>query len=1139
MIRYTPLLVLLLLILIGRQCTNLHVEDSESLESVVLLSSASPTSGIRFKLKTNNTCLCLVNLLLLANDIQLNPGPPKYPCGTCGKAVTWKQKAICCDSCDIWFHVQCENVRSQIYECMQNSNTTWECIQCGMPNFSTTLFDLTKLDNNNNPYSVLSDVPDHLNVSNTSSIGSPLLTSSPSRTTTSQEKPKYQHKPKKVSFKPLRILNVNCQSIKNKIPEFHTLVDSVKPDIIFGTESWLSCDIFDAEIFPGNYNIFRRDRAGKQGGGVFIAVNTDIIALREIELETDCELIWVKITIAGCKALHVCCYYRPDVNDEHSLDQFEIALNRLKNQTQNVIIAGDFNFPGWIWNNNETENYIKTNTTNRPLHERFGELLHDFGLTQLVTKPTRGDNILDLILTNNPSIVNKTEILPGISDHDCCFAEFDINPKANRQKPRQIPLYNKADWTSFKQHINQTYKKLKESKIQTNTNSLWEILKKDIQDGISLFIPTKMAKHTDSLPWLNSDIKKLLRKRDKMYKRHKNTPEFKQLKAQIQNKIRQAHMKYLEDIIIPENNNQEQVGVSKRFWTYIKHCKSSNNNISPLKENNILHSESNKKAEILNNQFKSVFSQDSDNLPPPPNPEFPVMADINITVNGIYKLLHNLNPHKAAGPDNISPRVLKELAAEIAPCLQIIFCSSYETGTVPEDWRTANVSPIFKKGEKYKASNYRPVSLTCIVSKLMEHIITSSIMSHANKYDILYKHQHGFRSKLSCETQLVEFITDVTENMSNGTQTDVIVMDFSKAFDKVSHQKLVWKLQRYGICNRTNAWIASFLTGRTQRVLVEGEASSTATVSSGVPQGSVLGPCLFLFYINDMPDNIDSSVRLFADDTIVYAAMKSSSDNKMLQQDLDKLAHWERQWSMEFHPDKCEVIPITRKKKPQYNKYTLNGHTLKITDSAKYLGVNINADLTWNKHIDTITTKANKSLGFLRRNLKVSSPKIKAQAYISLVRPTLEYSSPVWSPYTQQGIDKIEKVQRRAARYVLNRFHNTSSVTGMIESLGWRSLEYRRIDASLCLFYKIVHGLVLIPTNHYMIPPFRSTRLHHDFAYQIPHSNCNYHKFSFFPRTIRVWNALPQSYILASGFNSFKTQIQSLDYSTLCLELTA
>ena len=252
-----------------------------------------------------------------------------------------------------------------------------------------------------------------------------------------------------------------------------------------------------------------------------------------------------------------------------------------------------------------------------------------------------------------------------------------------------------------------------------------------------------------------------------------------------------------------------------------------------------------------------------------------------------------------------------------------------------------------------------------------------------------------FRSKLSCETQLTEFFNDVVKNMQSGAPTDVIVMDFSKAFDKVSHQKLAWKLHRCGIGGKTNNWIQSFLRDREQSVVVNGETSTPAAVDSGVPQGSVLGPSLFLFYINDIPDNITSTVRLFADDTIVYIALKPTSNNTILQADLDHLATWEKEWKMEFHPDKCQVIPITRNKKKIINKYVLNGHTLESTSDAKYLGVTLTSDLKWNTHINNITSKANRTLGFLRRNVKISSPKIKTLAYFSLVQPILEYASPV------------------------------------------------------------------------------------------------------------------------------------------------
>ena len=210
-------------------------------------------------------------------------------------------------------------------------------------------------------------------------------------------------------------------------------------------------------------------------------------------------------------------------------------------------------------------------------------------------------------------------------------------------------------------------------------------------------------------------------------------------------------------------------------------------------------------------------------------------------------------------------------------------------------------------------------------------------MKHAKKYDLLYALQHGFRDSRSCETQLLEFAHDITGNMQNKLQTDVCVLDFSKAFDKVGHRRLIHKLNWYGITNETNDWIKDFLVGRSQSVVVDGFSSSSQPVLSGVPQGSVLGPCLFLFYINDITEGLHSTARLFADDTMIYLAIKNDEDAKLLQQDLDTLARWETTWTMEFHPDKCEVITISRKRSPTTHQYYLHGQQLKHVDVVTYL----------------------------------------------------------------------------------------------------------------------------------------------------------------------------------------------------------
>jgi hypothetical protein len=370
---------------------------------------------------------------------------------------------------------------------------------------------------------------------------------------------------------------------------------------------------------------------------------------------------------------------------------------------------------------------------------------------------------------------------------------------------------------------------------------------------------------------------------------------------------------------------------------------------------------------------------------------------------------------------SIEPGLLKELSSEIAPLLQLVYQKSLDTSCVPEDWRKANVTPIYKKGPKYLAENYRPVSLTSVCCKIMEHVLASNIMRHGEDNGILYQLQHGFRRNRSCETQLIEF------------------MDFAKAFDKVNHSLLVHKIHQYGIRGKVNSWIKSWLSGRNQTVVVEGVNSSQVDAETGIPQGSVLEPSLFIFYINDLQDRLRSTVRLFADDTIAYLTITSEDDAEHLQEDLDKLAQWGEDWFMQFHPAKCTVLTVTNKRNPIVTEYTIRGQLLSAVTSARYLGDTITDKVNWsivNWNIDSITNKANRTLGFLRRNLKISSISIKEQAYKTLVRPLVEYASPVWDPHHQTDIRKLECVQRRAARFVLSSQHNRSSVTDMIQRLG-------------------------------------------------------------------------------------------------------
>ena len=410
----------------------------------------------------------------------------------------------------------------------------------------------------------------------------------------------------------------------------------------------------------------------------------------------------------------------------------------------------------------------------------------------------------------------------------------------------------------------------------------------------------------------------------------------------------------------------------------------------------------------------------------------------------------------------------------------------------------------------------------------MEHIVASQITDHLTENNILFQNQHGFRSKLSCDTQLLEFIQDMHSNLHLGQQIDAVVMDFSKAFDKVAHNRLLYKLDFYGITGLTKRWVADFLDGRSQRVVVEGEASEPRSVTSGVPQGSVIGPLLFLIFINDIPDGLSSQIRLFADDTIIYRPISSPDDTIALQEDITKLDKWSNDWQMEFHPHKCYVLHITRSRKPQITKYFLYKQELKAVPNTKYLGVTVSADLRWNTHISNIRNKAMASLRFLRRNLNISSVPIKTRAYFSYVRPQLEYASIVWDPFTQKNVNMLEMVQRRSARWVLGRFHNTSSVTNMLDQLEWRNLQQRRADIRLTMLYKLRNGLLNIDPSQYLIPATSLAASASPHRYIYPATRTLIHRNSFYPRTILQWNTLPTEVALANTVDAFRCQVSQV-----------
>ena len=387
-----------------------------------------------------------------------------------------------------------------------------------------------------------------------------------------------------------------------------------------------------------------------------------------------------------------------------------------------------------------------------------------------------------------------------------------------------------------------------------------------------------------------------MKQRKKLYNKakHLQTEEswrdYRNMKNNITNLIRESHSKYQNKMF----SNNEGMNY-KKFWRYVKTIRKDTHGIAPLK--------------VENKQFQSVFTKENlSNIPECSGlPITPLLND-PISVDGVKKLLSTLDPSKSCGPDNIPARILKFCCDEIAPVLTVIFTQSLNSGNLPEDWLTANVTPIFKKGDRANPSNYRPISLTSICSKLLEHILYHCIMEQLTTYQILSDKQYGFRPNHSCETQLLNIVEEIQLALDHHLSVDLIFIDFRKAFDTVSYQRLMKKLYHYGIQGNVYNWIFSWLTKRTQRVVIKSHSSTYVHVDSGVPQGTVLGPLMFLSYINDITTNITSSIRLFADDCVLYHVIHSEQDHCHLQQDLNYIIQWTKQWQMSLNINKCVIL---------------------------------------------------------------------------------------------------------------------------------------------------------------------------------------------------------------------------------------
>jgi hypothetical protein len=506
------------------------------------------------------------------------------------------------------------------------------------------------------------------------------------------------------------------------------------------------------------------------------------------------------------------------------------------------------------------------------------------------------------------------------------------------------------------------------------------------------------------------------------------------------------------------------------------------------------------------------------------------MSDLNISGDTVQEKLSNLRIDKSPGPDNIHPRVLKELQDQLAEPIAKLYNLSLKTGKLPEEWRQSTITSIHKKGSKSSVTNYRPIALTSIICKSMESIIRDHIMDHFTRNKLFSNKQFGFIKGRSTVLQLLNVLDAWTASLDNGGNIDAIYTDFEKAFDKVPHKRLLSKLQAYGITDEIVAWIKDFLCNRNQRVRVNGKFSTWHKVLSGIPQGSVLGPLLFIIYINDLVALCEknANIFLFADDAKLFKHVSCPSDQVSLQQACNALSSWSDQWLMPLNVNKCTLLRIGKiNNLVNYDDYylTLKNVTSKLSavTSVKDLGVTIDDRLNFNEHIHTKINKAYSILGIIKRNFKHMDCYTFVKLYKTMVRSHLEYAVSVWAPSGKGRIDDLERVQRRATKMIKS--CHKLPYSDRLEYLKLPTLTYRRIRGDMIEVYKIL-------TNKY----------DNNVTLNLSLSNCTYtrgnalklttvrpnldlKKYTFTVRIVSVWNSLPDSVIKSDTINKFKNAL--------------
>ena len=932
----------------------------------------------------------------------------------------------------------------------------------------------------------------------------------------------------------LSLYYTNAGSLTNKISELAVISKDPTIGILCACETHFTSDLLDAELAIPNFELFREDRAsGKKGGGSAIYVRKDFHA-EKLDWFQDTDTIALKIKLASIE-LYVICMYRSTAFK--TIEENEKLLSQISciptDCDKNIVVVGDLNLPDVDWcrgivispeNSIDKKINMQCEFLDTFIAKGFKWYIEDKITRIRKVEDNLQQSTLDQVLATNENLVNSVDVRAAIgkSDHVSLIVELNVHVNIDFINNKSKNWY-KVDSEFVNSHatnINWGY--------TGNCNSvddMWnELLHKmlSISDKIpeTTIKTNKKGDILEKLPWDSSKLVRKRKEKDQTWKAFDDNPNMVNFQTALYKQDQyasvelQAKLKYEKKIVSALKRN------SKPYFRYLKSKNKIRKTVNELENKGGQRTKTPiETAETLLEFFQSVFMKESCG----PLPEECYVSDRiltsemlkpNIDKPKVKKLLQNLKENKAMGPDNIHPKLLKYLAENdnFVEALTILLNKCVDQECIPAVWKSALVIPIHKKGSVHQAENYRPVSLTCILCKLYETILREHILSYV--IDIISEHQHGFMGGRSCLSNLLETLDRANEFLADGNCVDLLYFDFSKAFDTVSHYRLIIKLEAMGFSKNMLNILNNFLSDRTMQVKVGDSISKSSPVMSGVPQGSVLGPLLFLLFINDLPENIKNEIKIFADDVKMVVDPR---EMEPIQCDLNKLCMWENVWMLKFNLEKCKVLHVGRNN-PR-NAYKFLGGNLNRCTEEKDLGVTFNEKFSFHEHIYTSISKAKSSLAWLLRNTLSRDAYVMKTAYKSLVRHNLEYCCQVWTPKARHGnwkaILDIEAVQRTFTRAV-DGMHDLN-YKQRLQKLGLTTLLERRMRGDLIETFKILNGLNNYGTSFFNL----SSRTNNLVCRPRNLTNPDF----FGERVKNYWNKLPEYVKTKNNVNSFKNAL--------------